>query len=446
MNRVSILLFTFFYSVVLCAGDIAIGIIGAGPSGLIAAAELKKKGYNNVVVLERSNDVGGKVWTHFHDNKPYEMGAVVTAPDYEITLGIAKDLEQTFCAAPKSLVSKRNGEMVSLFEYYRKHYGIFELCRNFGNFASYVWQHGDFFQPGLAQTPVPMMTNMEAFMNDIGSSSALDILRPIMVGCGYGYAESMPAPYWMKLMKTCAYEYCKKQLSFQSFYYSFADGWQNLFRAFKVAHDIDVRLDTEVFSINRGEDDHGPILVETDKGAFKFDRLIITVPHKIPTLMKLNDEEIAIFQRVEMLTYKVTLAKIDGLPQNTYIWLPENGYLIDEAGEPNDGKPVVISSYHDTNIYQIYQVSALQKNSEELSELMHETIRGIGGDITKIIAQHFVPDYFPHFDVSAFKDGSVARLVAMQGKHGIYYTGALMNFETVELSSQHARALINDYF
>ncbi len=35
-------------------------MVGAGPSGINMAYKLKKNGYNNVVVYEKSNRVGGK--------------------------------------------------------------------------------------------------------------------------------------------------------------------------------------------------------------------------------------------------------------------------------------------------------------------------------------------------------------------------------------------------
>ena len=39
--------------------DYAIGIIGAGFAGLVAALRLKKSGYNNFIIFERAAEVGG---------------------------------------------------------------------------------------------------------------------------------------------------------------------------------------------------------------------------------------------------------------------------------------------------------------------------------------------------------------------------------------------------
>ena len=45
-----------------------IGIIGAGPAGIHAAATLKSLGYNNITILERSHRIGGKSYTIYRDH------------------------------------------------------------------------------------------------------------------------------------------------------------------------------------------------------------------------------------------------------------------------------------------------------------------------------------------------------------------------------------------
>ena len=54
-------------------------------------------------------------------------------------------------------------------------------------------------------------------------------------------------------------------------------------------------------------------------------------------------------------------------------------------------------------------------------------------------------DYFPHFDAEAFSDGIPQELNKLQGPD-IFFTGALFNFETVELSAMHAKSLIDQWF
>ena len=53
-----------------------IAVIGAGPSGLHMASLLKLQGYQNVILLEKSGRIGGKVLTVKEDGHVYQMGAL----------------------------------------------------------------------------------------------------------------------------------------------------------------------------------------------------------------------------------------------------------------------------------------------------------------------------------------------------------------------------------
>jgi len=62
--------------------NIRIAIIGGGPAGLGAAMYLEKKGYTNYVIYEKTDHVGGKCHSPYHNGKRYEMGAIMGAPTY----------------------------------------------------------------------------------------------------------------------------------------------------------------------------------------------------------------------------------------------------------------------------------------------------------------------------------------------------------------------------
>ena len=60
-----------------------IAIIGAGPSGIHMALMLKEKGFTNVLILERTDDLGGKSKTIRYRGAPQELGTVYLTPDYD---------------------------------------------------------------------------------------------------------------------------------------------------------------------------------------------------------------------------------------------------------------------------------------------------------------------------------------------------------------------------
>ena len=61
-------------------------IIGGGPAGISAAMYLEKKGYENYVIYERQNKIGGKCFSPRievnGENRTYETGAIMGAITY----------------------------------------------------------------------------------------------------------------------------------------------------------------------------------------------------------------------------------------------------------------------------------------------------------------------------------------------------------------------------
>ncbi len=66
-------------------------IVGAGPSGLTAARELKKAGLS-VAVLEARDRVGGRTWTDTIDGAMLEIGGQWVSPDQTALMGLLDDL------------------------------------------------------------------------------------------------------------------------------------------------------------------------------------------------------------------------------------------------------------------------------------------------------------------------------------------------------------------
>ena len=57
-------------------------IVGAGPAGLHMAVELRRRNYNNIVILEKSNRVGGKCYDVHHKAVVNALGALYVTEEF----------------------------------------------------------------------------------------------------------------------------------------------------------------------------------------------------------------------------------------------------------------------------------------------------------------------------------------------------------------------------
>ena len=71
--------------------DRNVAIVGAGPSGLAAATELRKAGLS-VAVLEARDRVGGRTWTNTIDGASLEIGGQWVSPDQESLIALIGEL------------------------------------------------------------------------------------------------------------------------------------------------------------------------------------------------------------------------------------------------------------------------------------------------------------------------------------------------------------------
>ena len=57
--------------------NIRIAIIGGGPAGLSAGMYLEQKGYENYVIFERQDRVGGKCWSPHYNGMMWKSSAAL---------------------------------------------------------------------------------------------------------------------------------------------------------------------------------------------------------------------------------------------------------------------------------------------------------------------------------------------------------------------------------
>ena len=68
-----------------------VAIIGAGPAGVHMAHLLRRRGFERVTVLERTEQIGGRLQTVEHDGLPHEVGACYLSSSYSTVRALIEE-------------------------------------------------------------------------------------------------------------------------------------------------------------------------------------------------------------------------------------------------------------------------------------------------------------------------------------------------------------------
>ena len=95
----------------------------AGASGIHLAWLLRRRGFNNTVIFEQRDRIGGYVWTdnaHPQDNITRELGAAFLSPDYDEVRGLLKrfNLSEVPISVSKGMDFHHNGTTTSASTWY----------------------------------------------------------------------------------------------------------------------------------------------------------------------------------------------------------------------------------------------------------------------------------------------------------------------------------------
>ena len=149
-----------------------VAVVGAGSAGLTAARTLTELGHE-VVVFEKENRVGGKVFSIPVGNKALEFGAVlVTEGDYPITLGYADEFGLPTIPSPaRFTILDEFGSKIALQDFLRSRYTASEIAAAENNYAAVLDQFAAFIDaPGLVSLPADLSLPFAEFAERYGIS------------------------------------------------------------------------------------------------------------------------------------------------------------------------------------------------------------------------------------------------------------------------------------
>ena len=404
-----------------------IGIVGAGASGLTAAHYLAQAGYENVLLFEKRDDVGGKCDSIVVDGHVYEMGAVFGAANYKVIGELAAGVGVEEGIGPPHHCYTARGRLMSRFP---RQCTPSLLCQRFAKLA---WltanKYRDIYQPDLAGIHPDLYESFESFAVGHGLPELPALFQPITTGFGYGYPDQVPAAYMLKYLSWPMIMACALGKGCV-----WPDGIQTVWQ--RLADEQDVLLGVDIRRVVRGDD----VVVETAESRHVLDYLILACPlDNALCFLDGTVEERDLFSRIRHYDYWVLLCEIEGLPQGI-------GFLPANFSMENQGHFMLwYCRWPQTSLYTLYLLGDFQTSQDVLEAACAADLRRLGARMGEVRAARRWR-YFPHVSTADMAAGYYDRLEALQGSRRTFYCGEIMSFSTLECSARYARELVERFF
>ena len=410
----------------------SIAILGGGVSGLTLARTLVALGHDDIVLFERSPEVGGKSCTVDVDGRPHDLGATMGVPiDYREVVAMGRATGNPTVPFPREQhYSLARGGPVALNR--RR-----ELPAVLAQTARYVALHASSWRgadgSGLHRAPPELYAPWSELVARHGLEAASRRTLCYRTGYGYGFDDDVPAVMHANLLRPQTLLGLALGSPFM-----WRDGTQPIWRgiARELARRIDLRVGTAVTKIERGP---AGVVVHSRRGSAqsieRFDRLVIAFdPRDALPLLDATATERAWFSAVQSYPYATFACQIEGLAAGR----ASVGYLDDNMRRERAGHPMAwVKRYADRDIYICHLFAPDALSDGEIAQKIAGDVARLGGRLVAVRESRRWP-FFPHFSSSFMRAGGLAAIDRWQGTSGVYLIGEALSFATMARVAEHA--------
>ena len=439
-------------------------IIGGGIAGLTMAWLLERRGFNDIVIIEASERLGGKIYSYTHDEITHEMGACYTQPAYHGIHYLMRHFGITDkIGVAGRMVYRDNGTCRpfgdDVIEQLRQALGgAWRLMpkeligiRVLSALARYKKLHRKLLGDYRGQLPPrPSSKVLSALSIPLGawlSHHKLDLLIPIFrlfqSAQGYGYLETIPAFYGLMWNKPEVIDIAQEQMrGVGQGATLIRGGMGRLIESLGSSLSSSVDMGMKVTEIRRGSKCH--VLAFDAQGRhhrYEADQVIVAAPHKsaLSWLNPPSSLEKELFSSLVSSRMTTTLQsarqphirKIDSwfdnlVPGRDHQVITQRytgGFLSDHSDSETLKSPVierVVYQYGETLVPEEEVVACYQAYQESIGCEEHE-----------VVTRCHWPDYFPHWEGAGVAAGNPWRLFESQGKDKTWWVGSSACFESI---------------
>lgn len=451
-------------------------IIGGGPAGTSVAMYLEKKGYDNYVIYEKSNRVGGKCFSPLMkvktvdgnwEERTIEMGAVMGCDTYFAvaeceefggtthiggpamgrkfmnTDGTA--LKSSKIALLKKIIKLNKLSKLLDKKYYgydvNGHRGVAQgryegLCPS----PKMKLAHIEGENPNLKDLTMPF----KDFLKLNKCEDAELVWKGPFTSFGYGYFDEIPAAYVLKYLDG----FTVRQFLRTGKLWTWKDGTQSIWEGVNNHLKHPALLNSAVTGIKR-ENDKVYVTINNEKTE-EFDCVIICTP--LEMFLEYGDpteEEKELFSKIQHKEYFTMAVRTeeDKSPDISY-------YYFENMTPETMGHLMVF--YHRWPKEEVGPqplVTFTLRNHEGMEDVPFEvaketTLKDMELSGLPVTAVERVDDwyYFPHVNSKDYADGWYDKVEAMQGNKNTYYAGEIMAFGDMEETVEYSKDLVRRFF
>ena len=472
--------------------NVRIAIIGGGPAGLSAGMYLELKGYENYVIYEKTDHVGGKCHSPHMNGKRYEMGAIMGVPSYYAVHDVEVFAGVTHADGPKLHRTYRlpNGKVDTRFD--KKLFNLPHLLRlknqikKFGEILETKYKGYDICghrgvsegrYEGYAVTPGrepvsgvnPNLKDLSMPFNKFVEMNGVPLVKEIWVqpftSFGYGYFDEIPAAYVLKYLDF------QTMMNFVNVnLWTWKEGTQSIYEALDRKLKHPALLNSKITKIVRGD----KVTITVNGKEEVFDKLIITAPLQVGTInnpvaqgldsyLDVTDKERELFSKIDYERYDTMafITKEEAYPEASFYvvdnmtpetlghgmvfymrWANEPSqplvsYVLRKHKDPNES----VEAYKARN--ELDYAKTQKTVLEDLDKLGIAPVKENGKDKIVYEMQSY---YFPHVFSEDYAAGWYEKVEGMQGENNTFYAGEVMSFGDMDETIEYSRDLVERFF
>lgn len=446
--------------------NIKVGIVGAGPGGLAAAEALRDKGFSNIVVLEKSNRVGGQADSLKYkvDDKTeivYELGSL---QPISTGVGVLHRLMKRYHMHCGKDIFKQKPIYLKIYNCENKTVEIDFTKSKVGypltlknswlifldvlKLIPILYRYQKVAKEGYTKLSDHRLYELSVPFEEWVDNQHFHLIgRELKFSIGTmltlahpDYKPTMPALKLFKLLFQC--------LKFPPRYINgtvkqMREGYQELWK--RVAANHNVRLNTKIKKITRAKND---VVIELNDGEMMtFEKLIIACsPAEIIPLLDVTEEENAIFSKVNYCCGWRAAFLAKGFSNDAVYAFLDPYFKINYSsrlaviipeGKVND------EVWLYTCAFSYNKIDNIQYHLTEAEKFLKEHFNA---NVIEWLHKRYWSYYNPYFSCDDVKNNMYKRLEALQGKNNTYYIGALFSGGTHPVVANYAYKIITNHF